>query len=455
MIKRLSAFLPVTMSIAALAMILGHVVMFGVVREADEAPKRPQSKGATGVRDLPDIPYVPGGGTKQQLDLYLPASSRFPTILYVHEGSLTSGDRKDADYPRIAEAFRVRGFGVAVMNYRLFPDVKWPAPAEDVVSAFAWLRQHIAECGGLPERIFLLGHSSGATLVARIAADARYLAAKGLKPKDIAGAVVMGTILIDEDFEQNLTRGPRERIVAAFTGKGFYAPYGDIESYRDSWPMRHVNADMPPILITVAKSEREQPPCLRYALEFQTAARKLNARVEVEVLSDRTHFSAMRRLAEPNDAGFIRKGGIHLTQVAAICIVPGPGDSSRMPAESHLGLVTELVSRPRTLARSDWFRFGALRRMTIPLLALGSAGSGCRSCAVGAHNRAQPQLTGATCVKWIPPLSVLCSFLKAAAKTGRVDSPSHPRMRHKSGDASRFFGSCTVCCQNSADHRGS
>jgi hypothetical protein len=36
MIKQPSAFLPVAMSFAALAMVLGHVVMFGVVREADE-----------------------------------------------------------------------------------------------------------------------------------------------------------------------------------------------------------------------------------------------------------------------------------------------------------------------------------------------------------------------------------------------------------------------------------
>ena len=35
-IKRPSAFLPVAMSLAALATVLGHVAMFGVAREADE-----------------------------------------------------------------------------------------------------------------------------------------------------------------------------------------------------------------------------------------------------------------------------------------------------------------------------------------------------------------------------------------------------------------------------------
>jgi hypothetical protein len=36
MLRRPSAFLPVAMSLAALATVLAHVVMFGVAREADE-----------------------------------------------------------------------------------------------------------------------------------------------------------------------------------------------------------------------------------------------------------------------------------------------------------------------------------------------------------------------------------------------------------------------------------
>ena len=36
MLKQASAFLPVTMSMAAVATVLGHVAMFGAAREADE-----------------------------------------------------------------------------------------------------------------------------------------------------------------------------------------------------------------------------------------------------------------------------------------------------------------------------------------------------------------------------------------------------------------------------------
>ena len=36
MIKQPSAFLPVAMSLAALALVLGHIALFGAAREADE-----------------------------------------------------------------------------------------------------------------------------------------------------------------------------------------------------------------------------------------------------------------------------------------------------------------------------------------------------------------------------------------------------------------------------------
>jgi len=41
-----------------------------------------------------DVPFVPEGGVDQQMDLYLPPGQDFPLILYLHEGSLTSGERR-------------------------------------------------------------------------------------------------------------------------------------------------------------------------------------------------------------------------------------------------------------------------------------------------------------------------------------------------------------------------
>src|SRR5438067_11020396 len=90
-------------------------------------------------RVILDIPFVPGGTHDQQLDLYTPAAAGFPTVLFVHEGSLTSGDRKDAPYAAMCRTFQGLGFGCAATNYRLAPAHKWPAQPDDVAAAFGWL----------------------------------------------------------------------------------------------------------------------------------------------------------------------------------------------------------------------------------------------------------------------------------------------------------------------------
>ncbi|MFD2779896.1 alpha/beta hydrolase [Novosphingobium pokkalii] len=54
----------------------------------------------------------------------------------------------------------------AVINYRLAPDHTWPAGSEDVLAALDWLVAHVADHGGDPQRIVLMGTSAGAVHVA-------------------------------------------------------------------------------------------------------------------------------------------------------------------------------------------------------------------------------------------------------------------------------------------------
>ena len=55
--------------------------------------------------------------------------------------------------------------GVTI-NYRLAPEFAWPSGVEDLTLVVAWLKTHIAEYGGDPDKIFLWGHSAGAAHVA-------------------------------------------------------------------------------------------------------------------------------------------------------------------------------------------------------------------------------------------------------------------------------------------------
>ncbi len=231
-----------------------------------------------------DIAYAkdhPG----QKLDLYLPASAKnFATIVFVHGGSLTSGDKRDEDYGKVCSTFVAAGLACASINYRLLKDGDWPAPASDTAAAFAWTLRNIAARGGDPKRIFLVGHSSGARLVATIATDESFAGYAGFALADIRVVVVMGSIMRDQEFEDEAAKAPPEKLRNLFANDSFYRPYGSADKYRDSWPLHHIHAGMPPVLFIVAEEERIHPPVLASAQEFIAAAAKVGSHAEYKIV---------------------------------------------------------------------------------------------------------------------------------------------------------------------------
>src|SRR5205814_8839443 len=57
------------------------------------------------------------------------------------------------------------GFTVFVPEYRLTPEVPWPAQIHDVKRAIRWVRSQASAHGFDPDKIVLQGHSAGAHLV--------------------------------------------------------------------------------------------------------------------------------------------------------------------------------------------------------------------------------------------------------------------------------------------------
>ena len=249
-----------------------------------------------------DVAY--GSHPRQQLDLSVPTAKGFPTILFVHGGSLTTGDKADEDYGKVCRAFPAAGIACANVNYRLASDAPWPAQAEDVAAAVAWTRTQIGERGGDPERLFLVGHSSGALLVALVGSDARYLERQGLGTDAVRGVVPMGSIMWDEDAEQAMKTHPRAEVEAAFARSPDNRMFASLGAYLEHWPIRHVRAGLPPFLFLVAEAEQEHPPVLRTNRAFAEQARALGNKAEVVVLPHRTHMSAIRSLHVTGDAVF-------------------------------------------------------------------------------------------------------------------------------------------------------
>ena len=89
-----------------------------------------------------DLAY--GSHARQRLgSLPRPRREDSPTVVFAHGGSLQTGDKADEDYHDVCRQFPAAGIACANVNYRLAADAPWPAQAEDVAAAVAWLpREH-------------------------------------------------------------------------------------------------------------------------------------------------------------------------------------------------------------------------------------------------------------------------------------------------------------------------
>lgn len=134
-----------------------------------------------------DIRYA--DGARGMLDIYRPRTADgAPVIVFFYGGRWSSG-RKSL-YRIFGRALRARGYAVVIPDYRIYPEVRFPAFVEDGAKALRWTQENIAKYGGDPRRIFVMGHSAGAHIAAMLAFDPQWLAAVGLD----AGRTVAGVI---------------------------------------------------------------------------------------------------------------------------------------------------------------------------------------------------------------------------------------------------------------------
>jgi acetyl esterase/lipase len=255
-----------------------------------------------------DLAY--GADPAQRLDLAVPIGAPglqprgFSTIVFVHGGSLTSGDKADADYGKVCDAFPAAGIACANVNYRLLSAAPWPGPAEDVAAAIAWLRDKLPARGGDPQKLFLLGHSSGAMLVALVGSDERFLKQRNLTTGALSGVMPMGSIMWDDDLRQSIERNGLEKIEAAFARDPRGKAFGSLEAYQAQWPINYVRSGLPPFLFLIAESEQINPPILRTNQKFVDEARAKGNQADLRVFAGRTHYSNIRRIHEPGDEVF-------------------------------------------------------------------------------------------------------------------------------------------------------
>jgi acetyl esterase/lipase len=191
-------------------------------------------------RKVPDadasVVYAPRRGLA--LDVFLPRGARgaaTPVVVFFYGGAWKRGER--AQYRFVGHRLARNGILAIVADYRTWPRAGFPAFVDDAADAVAWTRAHAADYGGDPARIFLMGHSAGAQIAALLGTDARYLRARGMEPRALAGVVGLS--------------GPYDFVI------GEYAPiFGPPSQWPDAQAVNFVAGDEPPFLLVHGEHDR-------------------------------------------------------------------------------------------------------------------------------------------------------------------------------------------------------
>jgi acetyl esterase/lipase len=306
----------------------GHEALQSLARQATSIPLWRSGVPSGEIEEVLDVPYKAGPGTdpfRHRLDMFLPKNKKdFPIIVLVHGGGWDMGDNRSAGlYSSVGQFLASQGIGAVLPNYRLSPAVKHPEHVKDVAKAVAWARSHAGKFGGDAGRLYLMGHSAGAHLVALLAADESYLKAEGMKSADIKGVIAFsGVYRIPEGLMYGALggSGPRSlRIEQMLPLRGDSAPswkwqppgvpvavdifgpaFGDSDKQRaEASPITHVRRDMPPFLIL--SPEHELPTLGPMADEFHAALRDKACDAKLLRVPKRNHNSLIFSAITPQD----------------------------------------------------------------------------------------------------------------------------------------------------------
>lgn len=153
-----------------------------------------QIPGGTSINpDYKDIEFAKVPSTKMPsllLDIYLPkgVSVPFPTIVYVHPGGWSGGDKTDV--ARHISYLTAAGFALVSINYRLSGDTVFPAPLHDCKAAIRWLKANASRYNLNPNAIGIFGQSAGAHLASLVGVTANVKnASSGAITMDLEGSV--------------------------------------------------------------------------------------------------------------------------------------------------------------------------------------------------------------------------------------------------------------------------
>jgi acetyl esterase/lipase len=168
-----------------------------------------------------------------------------------------------------------------IPDYRLVPEVRFPAFIEDCAAAVRWAADHAAEHGGDASRIVLVGHSAGAYNAMMLALDAHYLRDAGVDAARVRGVVGISGPYDFLPFDVDASRNA----------------FGQAPDAALTQPVHFARADAPPVLLLWGEADTTVGP--RNLRGLDAALRAAGGRVETKTYPGVNHVGIMLALSRP------------------------------------------------------------------------------------------------------------------------------------------------------------
>lgn len=250
----------------------------------------------------------------QSLDVYSGGRPEgAPVVVFVHGGGWVSGNKSNVKRaPKFLEFFEQREIVLVSIGYRLVADAGLPGisfreQATDVAAALKWVHANIRDHNGDPEKIFLLGYSAGAHIVALVGTDDSYLGAQGLELSVLKGVIALD--VNSYDIPQAIFEAPSlgvpispDNLRAVFSA--------DIAAQRAASPVTHVSAGRkypPTLLVYTGTFDTSPAGVFRNTLSkvqserFASTLRSAGADVEIYGDLEQTHRGIMQTFGNHDD----------------------------------------------------------------------------------------------------------------------------------------------------------
>jgi arylformamidase len=214
-----------------------------------------------------DLAY--GHTPRERLDLFLVADPQAPTLAFIHGGYWQMNDKENFAF--FADGLLPLGINLAVIEYTLAPTARLDRIVAEVRRSVRWLAEHLAECGGDPNRLYVAGHSAGG-----------HLTAMTMPLAEVRGGIAISGIYDLEPIRLNYLNEKLGLDMA--------------EAERNS-PVRHLSATAGELV--VAYGTRELPELCRQSIEYGRAWTERGLPGRLLPVDGADHFTILDALARP------------------------------------------------------------------------------------------------------------------------------------------------------------